>query len=151
MKQDLSDVITELDLTGRQVYATWTQDIVRYRDLDPNGHVNNGAINQYFEDGRVHLREERMADLGGNILTGFAIKKFTATYHAALSYPATVDIGTVVSRIGNSSFVLGQGVFDGQLCIATSEVISVFFDSATGKSMPLPDAVRQALESALVE
>ena len=92
-----------------------------------------------------------MTDLGGNVLTGFAIKKFTATYHDVLSYPAIIDIGSVVSRIGNSSFVLGQGVFDGQLCIATSEVISVFFDSATGKSMPLPDAVRQALESALVE
>ena len=142
--------MTELDLTDRTVFATWTQDIVRYRDLDPNGHVNNGAINQYFEDGRVHLREERMADLGGNILTGFAIKKFTATYHGALSYPATIDIGSVVSRIGNSSFVLGQGVFDGGRCIATADVISVYFDSETGSSKPLPDAVRQALESALV-
>ena len=83
----------ELDLTNRHVYKTWTQDMVRYRDLDPNGHVNNGAINQYFEDGRVYLREERMADLGGNILRGFAIKKFTATYHEALSYPATIDVG----------------------------------------------------------
>jgi acyl-CoA thioester hydrolase len=141
----------ELDLTDRTVFATWTEDIVRYRDLDPNGHVNNGAINQYFEDGRVHLREERMTDLGGNVLTGFAIKKFTATYHDALSYPATIDIGSVVSRIGNSSFVLGQGVFDGERCIATADVISVFFDTGTGMSIPLPDAVRLALDSALAE
>ena len=138
----------ELDLTNRHVYKTWTQDMVRYRDLDPNGHVNNGAINQYFEDGRVYLREERMADLGGNILRGFAIKKFTATYHGALSYPATIDVGSVVSRIGNSSFVLGQGVFDNKRCIATAEVISVFFDYKTGNSKPLPNAVRKALESA---
>jgi len=138
----------ELDLTNRHVYKTWTQDMVRYRDLDPNGHVNNGAINQYFEDGRVYLREERMADLGGNILRGFSIKKFTATYHGALSYPATIDVGSVVSRIGNSSFVLGQGVFDNKRCIATAEVISVFFDYKTGNSKPLPNAVRKALESA---
>jgi acyl-CoA thioester hydrolase len=141
--------MTELDITDRQVYATWTQDIVRYRDLSPNGHVNNGAINQYFEDGRVHLREERIVDLGGNILTGFAIKKFTAIYHGALSHPTTIDVGTVVSRVGNSSFVLGQGVFDGERCIATAEVISVFFDPETGRSTPFPDAVRQALESSL--
>ena len=138
----------ELDLTNRHVYKTWTQDMVRYRDLDPNGHVNNGAINQYFEDGRVYLREERMADLEANILRGFAIKKFTATYHGALSYPATIDVGSVVSRIGNSSFVLGQGVFDNKRCIATAEVISVFFDYKTGNSKPLPNAVRKALESA---
>ena len=138
----------ELDLTNRHVYKTWTQDMVRYRDLDPNGHVNNGAINQYFEDGRVYLREERMKDLGDNILRGFAIKKFTATYHEALSYPATIDVGSVVSRIGNSSFVLGQGVFDSERCVATAEVISVFFDYNTGNSKPLPGAVRKALESA---
>ena len=144
----MRDTMPELDLTNRHVYKTWTQDMVRYRDLDPNGHVNNGAINQYFEDGRVYLREERMADLGGNILRGFAIKKFTATYHEALSYPATIDVGSVVSRIGNSSFVLGQGVFDNKRCIATAEVISVFFDYKTGNSKPLPNAVRKALESA---
>jgi len=143
--------MTELDLTDRNVYATWTQDIVRYRDLDPNGHVNNGAINQYFEDGRVHLRDDRMVGLAENLLRGFAIKKFTATYHGALSYPATVDIGSVVTRIGNSSFVLGQGVFDSERCIATADVISVFFDAETGSSKPLPDPVRQALESALAE
>ena len=141
----------ELDLTDRNVYATWTQDIVRYRDLDPNGHVNNGAINQYFEDGRVHLRDDRMVGLAENLLRGFAIKQFTATYHGALSYPATVDIGSVVTRIGNSSFVLGQGVFDSERCIATADVISVFFDAETGSSKPLPDPVRQALESALAE
>ena len=143
--------MTELDLTNRNVYTTWTQDMVRYRDLDPNGHVNNGAINQYFEDGRVYLRKERMADLGSNILRGFAIKTFAATYHGPLSYPATIDVGTVVSRIGNSSFVLGQGVFDSKRCIATVEVISVFFDCKTGSSTPLPDAVRQALETAFAD
>jgi acyl-CoA thioester hydrolase len=57
----------------------------------------------------------------------------------------------VVSRIGNSSFVLGQGVFDSERCIATADVISVFFDTGTGKSIPLPDAVRLALDSALAE
>lgn len=140
--------MAELELTDRSAYITWTQDIVRYRDLDPNGHVNNGAINQYFEDGRVHLRDERMVGLDENLLRGFAIKKFTAIYHAALSYPATVDIGTVVTNIGNSSFVLGQGVFDGERCIATADVVSVFFDAETGSSKPLPDPVRAALESA---
>lgn len=144
----MRDAMPELDLTNRHVYKTWTQDMVRYRDLDPNGHVNNGAINQYFEDGRVYLREERMADLEANILRGFAIKKFTATYHGALSYPATIDVGSVVSRIGKSSFVFGQGVFDNKRCIATAEVISVFFDYKTGNSKPLPNAVRKALESA---
>lgn len=140
-----------IDLKTRVIYATWTQDVIRYRDLDPNGHVNNGSINMFFEDGRVHFRDQRMASLGKALLTGFAVVKFSATYHAALSYPGTVDVGTVVTRVGNSSFSLGQGVFLGERCIATAEVAQVYFDPATGKSMPLPGPVRAALEGALAK
>jgi len=139
------------NLKDRATYATWTVDSVRYADLDPNGHVNNGAVNQYFEDGRVHFRSERMNFLGSALFIGFAVGRFTATYHAALTYPATVDVGTVVTRIGTSSFDLGQGVFNGDVCIATAEVAQVYFDPATGKSMKLPDAIRAAFEGALVK
>jgi len=145
----MNDDAPPCDLTDRAVFATWTQDSVRYRDLDPNGHVNNGAINEFFEDGRVHFRRETMAGLGDAVLTGFAVGSFSARYRAALHHPATVEIGTVVMRIGNASFTLGQGVFDGDRCIATAEVVSVFFDPDSGRSRPLTGEVRRALESAL--
>ena len=138
-----------VDLKRRAVYAEWTRDTIRYRDLDPNGHVNNGAINEFFEDGRVQFRAARMADLAGDILTGFAVVRFAATYHAHLQFPGAVDIGTVVTRIGGSSFDLGQGVFDGDRGIATAEVVSVYFDPATGTSVTLPDALRAVLAGAL--
>lgn len=140
-----------IDLKQRTVYAEWTRDTIRYRDLDPNGHVNNGAINEFFEDGRVQFRAARMATLGGDILTGFAVVKFAATYHTHLRFPGTVDIGTVVTRIGGSSFDLGQGVFNGDQCIATAEVVSVYFDPGTGKSQPLPDPLRAILTGALAQ
>lgn len=138
-----------VNLRQRSVYVTWTSDTIRYRDLDPNGHVNNGAINMFFEDGRVHFRDVRMTGLGEAILTGFAVVRFAATYLAPLRYPGTVDIGTVVTRIGRSSFELGQGVFAGERCIATAEVVSVYFEPATGKSVPLPDELRTVLKAAL--
>ncbi|MBT5049310.1 MAG: acyl-CoA thioesterase [Rhodospirillaceae bacterium] len=138
------------DFKSRVPYATWTTDSVRYADLDPNGHANNGAINQFFEDGRVNFRSERMSFLGGDLFTGFAVGRFAATYHAALTYPAMVDIGTVVTRIGTASFDLAQGVFHGDRCIATATVGQVHFDHKTGKSMPLPDPIRAALEGARI-
>ena len=138
-----------VDLTDRSVYAEWTRDTIRYRDLDPNAHVNNGAINEFFEDGRVHFRIARMAELGDDILTGFAVVKFTATYHGHLRFPGTVDVGTVVMRIGTSSFDLGQGVFRDTGCIATAQVVSVYFDPKSGKSVKLPDGLRAVLEGAL--
>ncbi len=140
-----------IDLKRRTAYAEWTRDTIRYRDLDPNGHVNNGAINEFFEDGRVQFRAARMAALGGDILTGFAVVKFAATYHTHLQFPGAVDIGTVVTRIGASSFDLGQGVFNGDECIATAAVISVYFDPATGRSVKLPEALRAILAGALAQ
>ena len=138
------------DGKNRAVYADWTRHTIRYRDLDPNDHVNNGSINQFFEDGRVHFRNARMGALGAATLTGFAIARFDATYLSVLNYPGEVDIGTGVIRIGRSSYVLGQGVFSGERCIATAEVVTVLFDPATSKSRPLPDELRAVLEGALI-
>mgnify|MGYP003628655512 CR=1 FL=1 len=140
----------EIDLTGRDIYACWSRDLVRYRDLDPNGHVNNGAVNQFFEDGRIGFRDQRMAGMQENLLTGFAVVNFNATYRAPISYPAEVEIGTVVLKTGRSSFVLGQGVFHGDICAATAIVTQVYFDPASGKAQPLPDAIRGVLEGAMV-
>lgn len=142
---------SDTDLTDRGVYPVWSRDLVRYRDLDPNGHVNNGAVNQFFEDGRIGLRDQRMAGLQKNLLTGFAVVNFNVTYRGAISYPAEIDIGTVVLRIGRSSFTLGQGVFDGERCAATALVAQVYFDPESGASEPLPDAVRAALEGAMAK
>jgi acyl-CoA thioester hydrolase len=137
--------MSELDLTQRAFYPVWSETTVRYSDLDPNSHVNNGAISAYFEDGRVRLRAEHLATASNAMLTGFAIARIIIDYRAPLTFPATVDIGSAVTRIGNSSYVLGQSVFRGDQCIATAEVVTVRFDSATHRSMPLEDAVREVL------
>src|SRR3989304_4406533 len=92
-----------VDGKRRPGYVDGARDVVRYAEPDPNGHVNNGAINQYFEDGRVPFRNARMGTLGASILTGFAIRRFAAEYHTVLNYPGEVDVGTVIIRIGGTS------------------------------------------------
>ena len=137
--------MSEHDLTQRALFPVWSETTVRYSDLDPNSHVNNGAISAYFEDGRVRLRAEHLATASNAMLTGFAIARITINYRAPLTFPATVDIGSAVTRIGNSSYVLGQSVFRGDECIATAEVVTVRFDAKSHRSMPLEDEVRAVL------
>ena len=141
--------MSTIDLKKRIVYASWTRSTIRYSDLDPNGHVNNGAINAFFEDGRVCFRNEHMLRLGEDILTGFALVKFSVDYLAPLFFPGSVDIGTVVIRIGKSSFNLGQGIFDGEKCVAIAEVVTVFFDPKNNKSQKLTDELRIILRDAM--
>lgn len=147
----VADETKPFDGKNRAIYPDWVRDTIRYRDLDPNGHVNNGSINQFFEDGRVHFRNAKMGTLAAATLTGFVIARFDATYLSALGYPGEVDIGTGIIRIGRSSYVLGQGVFSADKCIATAEVVTVYFDSATNKSRPLPDELRAVLENNLIK
>lgn len=142
--------MSTIDLKKRKVYASWTRSTIRYSDLDPNGHVNNGAINAFFEDGRVCFRNEHMLRLGEDILTGFALVKFSVDYLAPLFFPGSVDIGTVVIRIGGSSFNLGQGIFDGEKCVAIAEVVTVFFDSKNNKARKITKELRKILIGATI-
>jgi len=141
---------TAIDLKDRGTYPSWTTSTIRYSDLDPNGHVNNGAINAFFEDGRVRFRNDRMLKLGYEILTGFALVKFTVEYLAPIYFPGSVDVGTVVTRIGGSSYTLGQGIFNENKCVSTAEVITVSFDPKTHKSQKLTPELRKILEEASV-
>ena len=138
-----------IDLAKPNIYPSWTNSTIRYSDLDPNGHVNNGAINAFFEDGRVCFRNEQMLQLGDDTLTGFVLVKFSVNYLAPLFFPGSVDIGTVVTRVGRSSYNLGQGIFDGEKCVATAEVVTVFIDSNTKKSQELTHDLRTILERAM--
>ena len=134
------------NLKTMSIYSNWAKSTIRYSDLDPNGHVNNGAINAFFEDGRVCFRNDRMLKLGDEILTGFALVKFTVEYLAPLYFPGSVDVGTVVTRIGRSSFSLGQGIFSDGTCVATAEVITVSFDPKSKHSQKLTPELRAILE-----
>ena len=140
---------TTTDLKRKSVYPCWTSSTIRYSDLDPNVHVNNGAINAFFEDGRVCFRNERMLRLGDEILTGFALVKFSVEYLAPLFFPGSVEIGTMVTSIGSTSYNLGQGICDGENCVATAEVVTVFFDPKNNKSQKLTDELRIILRDAM--
>ena len=91
-----------------------------------------------------------MGTLAAATLTGFVIARFDATYLSALGYPGEVEVGTGIIRVGRSSYVLGQGVFSGEKCIATAEVVTVYYDAAANKSRPLPDDLRGVLEGNLI-
>jgi acyl-CoA thioester hydrolase len=137
--------MSEVDLKDRGSYRVWTGDTIRYSDLDPNDHVNNGAINTYLEDGRVRFRNEHLSHLGAGILSGFVLVKYTIEYHAMLHFPGEVDIGTTILRIGGSSYTLGQGVFRDDSCIATAQVVTVRLSAETGRSTPLDELFKQTL------
>ena len=139
---------TARNLKLRGVYTDWTTEKIRYSDLDPNGHVNNGAINAFFEDGRVQFRIDRMGHYSEDNLAGFVLAKFAVEYLAALSYPGFVDIGTMVLNVGKSSYLLKQALFQGKNCMAIAEVVTVLFNKKKQKVELIDANLRGILETA---
>ncbi len=130
-------------LALRESFPLWVTESIRYVDMDTQGRVNNAYYSTYFEMGRVATRPA-LAMLPGHAMP--VIAEQTVRYRMPLAYPARIDIGTGIARIGRSSYDVGHCVFLGEGCAATGILIYVLVDANTGKAMPLPEAFRTKLE-----
>lgn len=138
--------MSEPDLARRAIYPFWSKEKIRFGDLDRQNHVNNLAICSYIECGRVELRERSFPDIARDPSITWLVVNFEVAFKAVIGYPGSVDVGTCMLRIGTSSYILGHGVFAGDLCIATAKTTTVFGDRATEKSRPIPDDLRAHFE-----
>jgi acyl-CoA thioester hydrolase len=134
----------ERDVPERSAFRHWVREVCRYGDTDRQGHVNNAVFATFCESGRVgflRLGEPRLVPAGFE----FVIVRLTINFRRELMWGDVVDIGTDVSRIGNSSLVAVQGLFRGGECVADAESVLVMMDAQTRKSAPLPTDLRERL------
>lgn len=119
-------------------YPHRVTEVVRFADLDPQGHVNQAVFSTYFESGRVAMF--RTKDLGISVPgLAYVLVRIEINYLRELHWPGTIEVGTSVAEFGRSSFIAGQGIFrDGQ-CFATARATLVCIDLKTRKSTPLPE------------
>lgn len=134
------------DPTDRSIYPHWAQDHVRFQDLDRLGHVNNIAFCVYSETGRVKFAEDLCPGSTDGSGIGWTIVRLEVDFRQQGHYPATVDIGTAITRLGTSSVTLVQGIFLGERCIGTTSSVVVWTDVQAGKALPLPDDIRAAAQ-----
>src|SRR2546423_21618 len=123
-----------------------THDIIRFGDLDPQGHVNNTVFATFFETGRVAFLREP-----GNALsppdTTSVLARLDINFLKELHWPGAVEIGTGVAEIGRSSFTFLQAIFHEGACAATGRATMVMIDAATRRSRALPEEAIARLET----
>lgn len=124
---------------------------VRWSDMDELGHVNNAVYQTYFEQARIELFET-WADEGqgwpGAPETGPVLVAVEAQFKKPVVYPATVVVRMTAGAPGRTSFPLDCELTvegDEQTVYATARTTLVWIDRATGKPVPLPDALRRRL------
>lgn len=127
----------------------WSEEKVRYQDMDANGHINNVAYLSYVEGTRLEYRASivsRFPDVawGAWVIAASAIR-FLSVGH----YPGQIRTGVAPIRIGRTSFSLGYGLFQGDNCVAVSGSRSVHADRETGDPVELPDEFRRIFADAV--
>ena len=133
------------DLTDRGIYKLWTPQQVRFADVDAQLHVNNVVFCTFLESGRVHVFVQLLRNAAPEGAM-WVVARLELDYRAELNWPNDVDVGTLVTSMGRSSVVLGQGIFVGSKCAATSTSVVVLIDKATRKSTPMPDSTRACFD-----
>ena len=93
---------TSLLLPSR--YAFRAEVTPRYSDLDPNGHINNLALAQAIEDGRVRM----YAQLGRPLGSGLVVVSLTVDFLAEATHGDALHIHSGIAAIGRSSWTVGQ-------------------------------------------
>ena len=118
---------------------------VRWGDMDALGHVNNIMYFRYFEQARIAWYEGAgFAPLGTGD-DGMVIVDNRAEYLRPVVYPAAMEIRMGGHSPGRSSFMTTYTIaVDGRLCTRGGSKI-VWIDTSTGRSAPLPEALRERL------
>ena len=125
-------------------------DLIRYGDLDRQGHVNNAVYSTYFETGRVGIIYD--PDVGLQVEGATQVlARAEIDYVKELRWPGTIEIGTGVGAIGRSSYVFSQAIFHEGACAARCRSTLVLIDRQTRRSRPLPPELIERLKRLKVE
>lgn len=117
---------------------------VRWGDMDFYGHVNNTVYFRYFEQARVEWIEQMGFPVGPNEAEGAVIVHADCTFRIPVNYPATVEVFVYAGQPGRSSVMTWYElrVAGDDRLYAEGSAKVVWMNTTTGKSVPIPDRVR---------
>ena len=137
----------------RAGYRRFLSIPTRWMDNDTYGHVNNVSYYSYFDTAvNQHLIVEGGLDIASAPAIGLVVETM-CKFRKPLSFPDTIDAGLRVVKIGTSSVRYEIGLFregDDEPA-ATGHFVHVWVDRATQRPVPVPAAIRAALEPLVAE
>ncbi|URX61042.1 acyl-CoA thioesterase [Luteibacter anthropi] len=120
---------------------------VRWQDLDAYNHVNNSNYLVYLQEARLQW----LKDLPGNWYSPEAAPVMAHSeinYRLPIEWPANIEIELYLNRLGTSSMTIGHRIMDADDATrihADGSVTMVWIDTKTGRPVPVPQAVKDAI------
>ncbi|MCD9198516.1 acyl-CoA thioesterase [Aeromicrobium wangtongii] len=119
----------------------------RWSDEDVYGHVNNVVYYSYFDTAvNGYLLDVTGTDIRRLDAVGL-VAETQCEFLRELGYPADVQVGLSVTRLGTSSIVYRLAIFQGDSDepAAIGRFVHVYVDAQTRAVTPVPDVIRAAV------
>jgi acyl-CoA thioester hydrolase len=132
----------------RSAYEHFLRITTRWMDNDAYGHVNNVVYYSYFDTVvNEYLIAQGALDIEASDVIGLVVET-ECKYFAPVTFPDVVHAGLRVAHVGSSSVRYEIGLFrnDDDGASAQGHFVHVYVDRASRMPVPLPPAVRAALE-----
>ncbi|WP_347262575.1 thioesterase family protein [Rudaea sp.] len=120
---------------------------LRWGDQDAFNHVNNAVYLRYLEEARVRWLADVAQDWDRGDGSKPIMAAVQANYRRPLTWPGEIVVQLFCEKLGNSSLTIGHRIVDAadkSVLYMDGNVVMVWIDPATGKSTPLPEAIRAA-------
>lgn len=125
---------------------------VRAGDIDANGHVNNTAYADYFQQARTTYFRDLLGEDWGDASVVVATMTIDFAHPVTMADDVSVEVRVV--EAGTSSWTVEYTVRavadDEERVAATGSSVQVAWDRERATSRPLPDGWRDRLEAELV-
>ena len=119
---------------------------VRFRDLDPMGHVNNAVFLTYLEQARVALFSELEVATGLDGMN-MIVARVEIDFKEPVRLGQEVEVTVRASRFGTKSFDLDYELrVEGEL-VAVAKSIQVAYDYKRREPVPVPAEWREKLSA----
>src|SRR5262249_22479152 len=136
----------------RDAYRHFQAIPTRWMDNDVYGHVNNVVYYSYFDTVvNQWLMEQGLLDYLKSEVIGLVVET-SCSYFRPVAFPDVIHAGLRVAHLGRSSVRYEVGLFrnDEPAVAAAGHFVHVYVDRASNRPTPLPDKMREALNSLLV-
>jgi acyl-CoA thioester hydrolase len=142
-------VSIQLGQFARGEFRHFTPSPTRWGDCDMFGHVNNVQFVRYYESGRLdYFREVLDMEAGVEPLQTLIIADIHVNFLKQINHPCALEVGSRISRLGNSSFDFEAAIFapGEDEPYSTARAACVWFDYPANRSMPIPDHARRIIQ-----
>ncbi|HEV2971394.1 MAG TPA: thioesterase family protein [Pirellulales bacterium] len=122
---------------------------VQWGDQDMFGHVNNVVFFRWYESARIaYLDRIGLSAMMERERLGPILAAIGCNYRRQLKFPDTVEIGSRITQIGRTSLTMTHAMWSQgqQALVADGESAIVMFDYQTQRPVPVPTAIREAIE-----